>query len=259
MYWHGAICNPNLFPFCLHRKRDQSKLDTDTRAGFNDPDAPLGVVDTQKADEFDVGPLSILKRAVEKQKQVLINVRNNKKLLARVKAFDRHCNMVRRFRTPDSNLYPSFLLPILPAGIAQSWLADFRTIDNVQVLFDVTEIWVEHTKSGKSEKPRRIEKSRVISKMFLRGDSVILVLLNPQWLNCDNCAHTYKLATVDAPSNTIIRQDVRFDSQPQVKLFLSESKRRIPKSNCGEIIFNWQRCMWTHKPRSIKLMTDSTR
>ena len=26
--------------------------------------------------------------------QVLINVRNNHKLLARVKAFDRHCNMV---------------------------------------------------------------------------------------------------------------------------------------------------------------------
>lgn len=83
--------------FCKHRKRDQAKLDTDTRAGFNDPDAPLGVVDTQKADEFDVGPLSILKRAVEKQKQVLINVRNNKKLLARVKAFDRHCNMVRLY------------------------------------------------------------------------------------------------------------------------------------------------------------------
>jgi small nuclear ribonucleoprotein D2 len=26
--------------------------------------------------------------------QVLINCRNNRKLLARVKAFDRHCNMV---------------------------------------------------------------------------------------------------------------------------------------------------------------------
>lgn len=69
-------------------------MDTDTRAGFNDPEASPGVVDTQKADEFDIGPLSILKRAVEKEKQVLINVRNNKKLLANVKAFDRHCNMV---------------------------------------------------------------------------------------------------------------------------------------------------------------------
>lgn len=70
-------------------------MDEESRAGFTDPNAPLGVVDTQKVDDFDVGPLSILKRAVEKEKQVLINVRNNKKLLARVKAFDRHCNMVR--------------------------------------------------------------------------------------------------------------------------------------------------------------------
>ena len=28
------------------------------------------------------------------EKQVLINCRNNKKLLGRVRAFDRHCNMV---------------------------------------------------------------------------------------------------------------------------------------------------------------------
>jgi small nuclear ribonucleoprotein (snRNP)-like protein len=34
--------------------------------------------------------------------QVLINCRNNKKLLGRVKAFDRHCNMVRR-RTTTPN------------------------------------------------------------------------------------------------------------------------------------------------------------
>lgn len=52
-------------------------------------------MDTVKAEEFAVGPLSILKRAVENETQVLINVRNNKKLLGRVKAFDRHCNMVR--------------------------------------------------------------------------------------------------------------------------------------------------------------------
>lgn len=83
----------------MNRKRDQAKLDTESRAGFNDPDATLGIVDTQKADEFDVGPLSVLKRAVEQEKQVLINVRNNKKLLANVKAFDRHCNMVSNARS----------------------------------------------------------------------------------------------------------------------------------------------------------------
>lgn len=107
-------------------------------------DHPLGVVDTEKADEFDIGPLSVLKKAVLQDKQVLINVRNNRKLLARVKAFDRHCNMV---------------------------------------LQDVTEIWVEFQKGGKAdkgEKGKRVERTRVISKMFLRGDSVILVLLNPK-------------------------------------------------------------------------------
>lgn len=78
----------------MNRKRDQAKLDKDIRPGFADPDASLGVVDTEKANEFDVGPLSVLKRAVEKDIRVLIQLRNNRKLLARVKAFDRHFNMV---------------------------------------------------------------------------------------------------------------------------------------------------------------------
>jgi len=44
--------------------------------------------------EFTSGPLSILQTAVRNHTQVLISCRNNRKLLARVKAFDRHCNMV---------------------------------------------------------------------------------------------------------------------------------------------------------------------
>lgn len=36
----------------------------------------------------------MLTQSVQKNTQVLINCRNNKKLLGRVKAFDRHCNMV---------------------------------------------------------------------------------------------------------------------------------------------------------------------
>ncbi|KAJ3567358.1 hypothetical protein NP233_g6416 [Leucocoprinus birnbaumii] len=58
------------------------------------------------------------------------------KLLARVKAFDRHSNMV---------------------------------------LENVKEMWTEVPK-GKNKKP--VNKDRFISKMFLRGDSVILVLRN---------------------------------------------------------------------------------
>ncbi|ESZ96556.1 small nuclear ribonucleoprotein Sm D2 [Sclerotinia borealis F-4128] len=44
--------------------------------------------------EFTSGPLSLLQAAVRSHGQVLISCRNNRKLLARVKAFDRHCNMV---------------------------------------------------------------------------------------------------------------------------------------------------------------------
>ena len=79
----------------------------------------------QEEQEFNTGPLSVLTQSVKNNTQVsvstlkcrlallaililltnccptlpfriqvLINCRNNKKLLARVKAFDRHCNMV---------------------------------------------------------------------------------------------------------------------------------------------------------------------
>ena len=48
--------------------------------------------DEQK--EFESGPLNVLMDSVKKTTQVLICCRNNHKLLARVKAFDRHCNMV---------------------------------------------------------------------------------------------------------------------------------------------------------------------
>lgn len=44
--------------------------------------------------QFSAGPLSILQTAVRSHTQVLISVRNNRKILARVKAFDRHCNMI---------------------------------------------------------------------------------------------------------------------------------------------------------------------
>jgi len=92
-------------------------------------------------DEFQTGPLSILTQSVKENTQVLINCRNNRRLLGRVKAFDRHCNMV---------------------------------------LTDVKEMWTENPKSGKGKKKSKaVNKDRFISKMFLRGDSVILVLKNP--------------------------------------------------------------------------------
>uniref|UniRef100_A0A182M1F5 Probable small nuclear ribonucleoprotein Sm D2 n=1 Tax=Anopheles culicifacies TaxID=139723 RepID=A0A182M1F5_9DIPT len=96
----------------------------------------------QEEEEFNTGPLSVLTQSVKNNTQVLINCRNNKKLLGRVKAFDRHCNMV---------------------------------------LENVKEMWTEVPRTGKGKKKvKPVNKDRFISKMFLRGDSVILVLRNPQ-------------------------------------------------------------------------------
>ena len=54
------------------------------------------------------------------------------------------------------------------------------------VLENVKEMWTEVPKTGKGKKKSKpVNKDRYISKMFLRGDSVILVLRNPlQAWNC---------------------------------------------------------------------------
>merc|ERR1711862_374310 len=95
--------------------------------------------------EFATGPLSMLYKAVRNNTQILINVRNNHKILGRVKAFDRHCNLL---------------------------------------LEDEKEMWTETSKGGKGRNGRgqTINKDRFVSKMFLRGDSVILIVSNPSSL-----------------------------------------------------------------------------
>jgi small nuclear ribonucleoprotein D2 len=106
--------------------------------------APMSVDELEKKEEeeFRTGPLSVLTTSVKTNSQVLINVRNNHKLLGRVKAFDRHCNMI---------------------------------------LENVTEMWTEIPKTGKGKKGSRpVNKDRFVNKMFLRGDSVVLVLRNPK-------------------------------------------------------------------------------
>uniref|UniRef100_A0AAY4AB73 Small nuclear ribonucleoprotein Sm D2 n=1 Tax=Denticeps clupeoides TaxID=299321 RepID=A0AAY4AB73_9TELE len=85
----------------------------------------------REEEEFNTGPLSVLTQSVKNNTQVLVNCRNNKKLLGRVKAFDRHCNMV---------------------------------------LENVKEMWTEVPKSGKGKKKSKpVNKDRYISKMFLRS------------------------------------------------------------------------------------------
>lgn len=91
---------------------------------------------------FRTGPLSVLTTSVKTNSQILVNCRNNRKLLGNVKAFDRHCNMI---------------------------------------LENVREFWTEVPKRGRGKKSSQpVNKDRFISKMFLRGDSVILVLRNPK-------------------------------------------------------------------------------
>ena len=44
-------------------------------------------------DDLKSGPFSLLYEAVKNNVQILINVRNNHKYIARVKAYDRHMNL----------------------------------------------------------------------------------------------------------------------------------------------------------------------
>ena len=69
-------------------------------------------------------------KSVKNNTQVLINLRNNHKLLGRVRAFDRHCNMV---------------------------------------LENVKELWTEIPKGAGGKEGKPIHRDRVVSKMFLRG------------------------------------------------------------------------------------------
>ena len=85
--------------------------------------------------------MSLLLESVQSNTSVLINCRNNHKLLARVKAFDRHCNMV---------------------------------------LENVREMWTEVPQAGKGAgKAKPVQRDRFVAKMFLRGDNVIVVQRNP--------------------------------------------------------------------------------
>eukprot|EP00980_Cylindrotheca_fusiformis_P018680 scaffold6219_cov146-Cylindrotheca_fusiformis.AAC.15 len=100
----------------------------------------------QQTDNTDLktGPFGVLYKAVRNNTQVLVNVRNNHKLLGRVKAYDRHMNLL---------------------------------------LEDVKEMWTETSKGGKGRKRgTAVNKDRYVSKMFLRGDSVIIVVSNPAGL-----------------------------------------------------------------------------
>lgn len=85
------------------------------------------MAETQKRpiqeETFESGPFSLLTKTVKSNAQVLIALRNNRKLLGRVKAFDRHMNMI---------------------------------------LENVTEVWTEMPKAGKGKKAHSTNKERFI-------------------------------------------------------------------------------------------------
>ncbi|WPK26981.1 hypothetical protein PUMCH_004352 [Australozyma saopauloensis] len=87
--------------------------------------------------EFNHGPMSVLQTSMNNETPVMIYCRNNHKLIGKVKGFDRHCNMI---------------------------------------LEDVKELWTETTKNSKGKVIKSTSKERFVAKLFLRGDSVILVI-----------------------------------------------------------------------------------
>lgn len=68
-------------------QQESSKMPEEKQA--MDPEAKF----TESATDLKQGPFSILYEAVRANSQILVNVRNNHKLLARLKAYDRHMNL----------------------------------------------------------------------------------------------------------------------------------------------------------------------
>ncbi|KAJ0597780.1 putative small nuclear ribonucleoprotein Sm D2 [Helianthus annuus] len=125
-------------------------------------------------EEFNTGPLSVLMMSVKNNTQVLINCRNNKKLLGRVRAFDRHCNMVLE-NVREMWTEVGFVMKITYVSVLR-----LHFLTNCALIY--LRIFVcQVPKTGKGKKKALpVNKDRFISKMFLRGDSVIIVLRNPK-------------------------------------------------------------------------------
>uniref|UniRef100_A0A4W5PAZ7 Small nuclear ribonucleoprotein Sm D2 n=1 Tax=Hucho hucho TaxID=62062 RepID=A0A4W5PAZ7_9TELE len=71
---------------------------------LNKPKSEMTPEELQKREEeeFNTGPLSVLTQSVKSNTQVLVNCRNNKKLLGRVKAFDRIWQYVQPASQPQT-------------------------------------------------------------------------------------------------------------------------------------------------------------
>ncbi|CAH6723011.1 small nuclear ribonucleoprotein Sm D2 [[Candida] jaroonii] len=82
-------------------------------------------------------PFTIMSESVRDKTKIVISCRNNHKLVGSLKAYDHHCNMI---------------------------------------LEEVKDIWSEPIKNGKGEVVDTNARERYIHKMFLRGDTVVVVM-----------------------------------------------------------------------------------
>jgi small nuclear ribonucleoprotein D2 len=117
-------------------KTARTEAGGDVAAATKKAKKTLAELEKEEEDAFKTGPFRVLYDAVHSPgTSVLVSCRNDKKLVGKLRAFDRHFNMV---------------------------------------LEGVNEVWVErsHKKGADAEGE---SKMRFIPKMFLRGDTVILV------------------------------------------------------------------------------------
>jgi small nuclear ribonucleoprotein D2 len=104
------------------------------------PKAEMGSSELKQheLDEFMRGPFALLSQALKHKLPVLVSLRNGHKLLGILQAFDRHSNLV---------------------------------------MTNVTEVWTRRGRTGRgTKKARAANRERFISKLFVRGDSVILLV-----------------------------------------------------------------------------------
>ena len=97
-------------------------------------------------DEFECGPMRLLTESCRARTPVLVLLRNDHRLLGYVRAFDRHCNMVMQ---------------------------------------ECREIWREGAgrkkRTGKGRKRAEgVDRERFVSKLFVRGDSVVVIVRPPE-------------------------------------------------------------------------------
>ena len=94
--------NASKKPYSLDERSEyeivRNKKNRSTLNNIHAPRANIEEVNWSMPTEFtedsEHGPLSVLVSAIKTNSQVLINCRNNRKLLGRVKAFERHLNLL---------------------------------------------------------------------------------------------------------------------------------------------------------------------